>query len=354
MTDTTTPPSPIDATDRLEPYRRSLMAHCYRMLGSAFDADDAVQETMVRAWRNLDRYEGRGPIEAWLYRIATNVCLNILRGRGRRALPMDLGPASSPDSSLPVPRPGRTWVGPIPDAWVRERPGQLDPADVAIEREHLRLAFITALQRLPPRQRAALILHDVLRWSNQEIAALFETTDASVKSSLQRARATMADAAPGRALDPTVGDLLERYVDAFERYDVDAFVDLLHADATLSMPPHDLWLRGADDIAAWWRRESACRGAHLSPVAANGSPAVAQHRRADDGTFEPFAVVVFDVAGGRIASIHAFVDPRLVSLFSSAAPNRCSDCCSSTSASSRHSSSTEHGSRPPVGRHGGR
>jgi len=317
-TSRTTSPSRIDgdAAERLEPYRRSLMAHCYRMLGSAFDADDAVQETMVRAWRNLDRYEARGPFEAWLYRIATNVCLNMLRGRGRRALPMDLGPASSPDAPLPLPRAGRTWVGPIPDTWVRAPDGQLDPADAAIEREHLRLAFVTALQRLPPRQRAALILHDVLRWSNQEIAALFETTDTSVKSSLQRARATMADAAPGRALDPSAGDLLERYVDAFERYDVDALVGLLHADATLSMPPHDLWLRGADDIAAWFRRESACRGARLVPVRANGAPAVAQHRRAADGTFEPFALVVLDVAGGRIASIHAFIDPPLLDLFS--------------------------------------
>ncbi len=317
MTDITTSTTPIDGdvTERLEPFRRSLMAHCYRMLGSAFDADDAVQETMVRAWRSIDRYEGRGPFEAWLYRIATNVCLNMLRGRGRRALPMDLGPASSPDSPLPVPRPGATWVGPIPDAWV-QAPGQLDPADAAIEREHLRLAFVTALQRLPPRQRAALILHDVLRWSNHEIAALFETTDTSVKSSLQRARATMAEAAPGRALDPSAGDLLERYVDAFERYDIDALVDLLHTDATLSMPPHDLWLHGADDIAAWWRRESACRGARLIPVGANGAPAVAQYRRAADGTFEPFILVVLDVAGGRIASIHAFIDPTLVALFS--------------------------------------
>jgi RNA polymerase sigma-70 factor (ECF subfamily) len=229
---------------------------------------------------------------------------------------MDLGPASSPDSALPVPRPGRTWVGPIPDAWVTAPDGHVDPADAAIEREHLRLAFVAALQRLPPRQRAALILHDVLRWSNHEIAALLETTDTSVKSSLQRARATMADGAPGRALDPTAGDLLERYVDAFERYDVDALVDLLHTDATLSMPPHDLWLQGPDDIAAWWRRETACRGGRLVPVSANGAPAVAQHRRAVDGTFEPFALLLLDVAGGRIAAIHAFIDPTLVALFS--------------------------------------
>src|SRR6185436_20144813 len=142
-----TPSIDGDVAERLEPYRRRLMAHCYRMLGSAFDADDAVQETMVRAWRSIDRYEGRGPFEAWLYRIATNVCLNMLRGRGRRALPMDLGPASAPDSPLPVPRPGPTWVGPIPDAWV-QAPGQLDPADAAIGRESLRLAFVAALQRL--------------------------------------------------------------------------------------------------------------------------------------------------------------------------------------------------------------
>ncbi len=313
MSETTTTPTPLD---RLEPHRRGLMAHCYRMLGSAFDADDAVQETMVRAWRGLDRYEGRGPFEAWLYRIATNVCLNMLRGRSRRALPMDLGPAASPEAGVGLARPGATWVGPVPDALVRAPAGQLDPAEAAIEHESLRLAFVTALQRLPPRQRAALILHDVLRWSNQEIAALFETTDTAIKSSLQRARATMGAAGTGVVLDPTAGELLERYIDAFQRYDVEALVDLLHEDATLSMPPHDLWLQGAADIAAWWRRESsACRGARFVPVRANGSPAIAQHRRAPDGSFQPFGVVVLEVAGGRIASIHAFLDPALVDLF---------------------------------------
>jgi RNA polymerase sigma-70 factor (ECF subfamily) len=284
---------------------------------SLIDADDAVQETMVRAWRNLERYEGRGPFEAWLFRIATNVCLNMLRGRGRRALPMDLGPASPPDVPLPVPRPGRTWVGPVPDDLVRTPSGALDPAEAAVERESLRLAFVTALQRVPPRQRAALILHDVLRWSNQEIAALFETTEVSVKSSLQRARATMGAAGAATTLDPSAAELLERYVDAFERYDINALVELLHEDATLSMPPHDLWLQGRDDIAAWFRAEgAACGGARLVPTSANGSPAVAEHRRAADGTFEPFALVVLDVADGHIASIHAFIDPALVELFS--------------------------------------
>ena len=264
----TTRPARRDAIDdpvaaRLEPHRRALTAHCYRMLGSAFEADDAVQETMVRAWRSIDRYEGRGSLEAWLFRIATNVCLNLLRGRGRRAMPMDLGPAARPDVGVLTTRPSGSWVGPVPDAWVLDPSAGRDPADAAIEREALRLAFVTALQRLPARQRAVLILRDVLRWSSEEVATLLDTTDVSVKSALQRARATMGvagvlDDAP-TAVDPAAAGLLEQYIDAFERYDVDALVGLLHDDATMSMPPFDLWLDGAANIAAWWRREhGAC------------------------------------------------------------------------------------------------
>jgi RNA polymerase sigma-70 factor, ECF subfamily len=307
---TTSRPGDLTVVDRLEVHRRALTAHCYRMLGSAFEADDAVQETMVRAWRSFDRYEGRGPLEAWLFRIATNVCLNMLRGRGRRALPMDLGPAAPPDVALPTVPAEVAWVGPVPDAWV------LDPADSVVERESLRLAFVTALQRLPPRHRAVLILRDVLRWSTHEVAALLATTDTSVKSILQRARATMGAAGvlADVPLDPDANALLEQYIDAFERYDVDALVELLHEDAVLSMPPFDLWLDGAGSIRQWWQREE-CRGSRLVAMGANGSPAVAQYRQGPDGRFEAFAILVLEVAAGRIAAIHAFIDPQLFELF---------------------------------------
>jgi RNA polymerase sigma-70 factor (ECF subfamily) len=305
---------------QLEPHRRALTAHCYRMLGSAFEADDAVQETIVRAWRGIDRYEGRGPFEAWLFRIATNVCLNLLRGRGRRALPMDLGPAARPHEAVLATRPGSTWVGPVPNAWVLEPTDAGDPLDAAVRREALRLAFVTALQRLPARQRAVLILRDVLRWSTEEVAALLATSDVAVKSSLQRARTTMGRAgvleAPAAELDDTATGLLEQYVDAFERYDVGALVGLLHDDATMSMPPYDLWLDGAADIATWWRRErDVCRESRLVPIAANAGPAVAHYRRAPAGGHEAFAIVVLAVADGAIASLHAFIEPALFAAF---------------------------------------
>jgi RNA polymerase sigma-70 factor (ECF subfamily) len=309
-TTTTRRPGDLTVVDRLEVHRRALTAHCYRMLGSAFEADDAVQETMVRAWRSFDRYEGRGPLEAWLFRIATNVCLNLLRGRGRRALPMDMGPASRPDVAVPTVPAEVAWVGPVPDSWV------LDPADSVVERESLRLAFVTALQRLPPRHRAVLILRDVLRWSTHEVATLLATTDTSVKSTLQRARATMGAAGvlPGAALDPDAHALLEQYIDAFERYDVGALVELLHEDAVLSMPPFDLWLEGAGSIQRWWQREE-CRGSRLLVTGANGSPAVAQYRQTADGSHEAFAILVLETSHGRIAAMHAFIDPELFELF---------------------------------------
>ena len=325
MTDTTTRTARRLALDdpvavRLEPHRRALTAHCYRMLGSAFEADDAVQETMVRAWRGIDRYEGRGPLEAWLYRIATNVCLNLLRGRGRRALPMDLGPSARPDIGVLATRPAGAWVGPVPDAWVLDPSVGRDPADAAIEREALRLAFVSALQRLPARQRAVLILRDVLRWSSEEVALLLGTTDVSVKSALQRARATMGDVgvlddAPS-AVDPAAAGLLEQYIEAFERYDIDALVGLLHEDATMSMPPFDLWLEGAASITAWWRRQHAeCRNSRLLPTGANGGPAVAHYRRTAAASYEPFAVVALDVGAGRISALHAFIEPALFPVF---------------------------------------
>ena len=234
----------------LEPFRRELTGYCYRMLGSGFEAEDAVQETMVRAWRNAQGFEGRSSLRSWLYRIATNVCIDMLRNVQRRAVPMEMGPDSPPRESLLGPMlPEATWVTPVPDT--RVVPEHADPADIAEHRESIRLAFITALQHLPARQRAALILADVLRWSAAEVALLLDTTVPAVNSALQRARATLrGDGLEGRpdALDGPEADLLERYVDAFERYDIDSLVALLHEDAVQSMPPFALWLRGAADI----------------------------------------------------------------------------------------------------------
>src|SRR5438067_7506862 len=223
----TTAASTRDLERQLEEYRRELTGYCYRMLGSAFDAEDAVQETMVRAWRNLDRFEGRSALKSWLYRIATNVCLDMLSGRERRARPMDLGPAQEPLFENLAELPEVTWITPLPT-----------PDDLAEQRETLRLAFVAALQHLPPKQRAALILCEVLHWQATEAAELLETSVASVNSALQRARATLATA-DLRAADSEVDrELLERYVAAFEAYDIDALTAVIHEDATQSMPPY--------------------------------------------------------------------------------------------------------------------
>jgi RNA polymerase sigma-70 factor (ECF subfamily) len=297
-------------------HRPALLGYCYRMLGSAADADDAVQETFVRAWRALDTFEGRAPFEAWLYRIATNVCLNVLRGRRRRALPIDVTEASSAASALGGARPAGTWIEPMPDGLVT---ATADPADVAATRDSVRLAFIAALQLLPPRQRAILILRDVLRWQAEEVAALLDTSVASVKSALARARTTLGSArTPVSA--PVDQELLDRYLDAFGRYDVDALVDLLHEDATLAMPPHDLWLRGRDELRTWFlTRAGECRGSALVPLAVNGTLGFMQYRPSGPGgTFEPFGVTVLEGERGAITAIHAFLDPALVVRFSSA------------------------------------
>jgi RNA polymerase sigma-70 factor, ECF subfamily len=297
---------------RLLEHRRELTGFCYRMLGSSFDAEDAVQETLVRAWRGIADFEGRSALRSWLYRIATNVCLDQLSGRQRRALPMDLSgsPWQPVESSLAARRPGAAWVEPVLDRQVL--PDDDDPAERAVARESVRLAFIAALQHLPPRQRAVLILREVLRWKADEVAQLLDTTVASVNSALQRARATLA--AAGGALDPRPLDedhreLLARYVDAFERYDIDAFVRLLHEDATQHMPPYEMWLRGASDIGAWMLGPgSACRGSALIPVEANGSPAFAQYKPAEGGGRLPWALHELEVSGGRIAHITSFLD----------------------------------------------
>jgi RNA polymerase sigma-70 factor (ECF subfamily) len=304
---------PLDQLDpRLLEHRRELTGYCYRMLGSVFDADDAVQETMVRAWRGLADFEGRSALRSWLYRIATNVCLDQLSGRQRRALPMDLSgsPWQPVEHSLAARRPGTAWVEPILDRQVL--PEADDPAERAVAKESIRLAFVAALQHLPPRQRAVLVLREVLRWKADEVAELLDTTVASVNSALQRARATLAglDSVPEpRSLDDDDRDLLARYVDAFERYDIDALVLLLQEDATQHMPPFEMWLRGSGDIATWMLGPGAtCRGSRVQAMEANGSPAVAQWRPLPDGGFEPWALHVLEVADGRVAHISSFLN----------------------------------------------
>jgi RNA polymerase sigma-70 factor, ECF subfamily len=301
---------------RLETHRRELTGYCYRMLGSAFEAEDAAQETILRAWKSFASFEGRSSLRSWLFRIATNVCFDALNGREGRARPMDLSSPASPDARL-VARPEATWIEPVPEARVLS--GVTDPADLAVARDSIRLAFVAALQHLPPRQRAVLILREVLHWHAREVAELLDTTAVSVNSALQRARATLASVDlddPAPPDDDERRALLERYVDAFERYDMDALVAVLHEDATMSMPPHELWLRGLDDVLAWmFGQGEACRGSRLIPVAASGAPAFAAYRASPNGGHEQFAIQVVDLGRDRVRGIHSFLDPRLFALF---------------------------------------
>jgi RNA polymerase sigma-70 factor (ECF subfamily) len=296
------------AFGELEQHRRELTAYCYRMLGSPFEAEDAVQETLLRAWKSIDRFEGRSELRSWLYRIATNVCLDLLNGRERRARPMDLGPAQEPVAANLNTLPEVTWIEPLPD----------DPADVAESRETIRLAFVAALQHLPPRQRAVLILCEVLRWKAAEVAELLETSVASVNSALQRARATLeaSDLDPSEpALDEPDRELLARYVEAFERYDMEALTSLIHEDATQSMPPFDMWLSGREDIFAWWVGPGAgCRGSRVIPtVAANGSPAFGQYKPSETGDgYEPWALQVLETSDGRIVELTFFLGTETI------------------------------------------
>jgi RNA polymerase sigma-70 factor, ECF subfamily len=301
----------VDVDRRLEQHRAELTAYCYRMLGSPFEAEDAVQETLIRAWRAYDRFEGRAALRSWLYRIATNVCFDMLKGRERRARPVDLGPAQAPIVENLHVRPGESWIQPVPDAALVSAEG--DPAELAVERESVRLAFVAALQHLPPRQRAALILCEVLRWQASEVAELLETSTASVTSALQRARATLASSDVGSApepLDEESRELLERYVAAFERYDIDALTSLIREDATQSMPPYDMWLQGRADILAWWFGPGiGCRGSRVVPAgSANGLPAYGQYKPAERGGFDPWALQVVEVSGGGIAEVTFFLD----------------------------------------------
>ena len=301
-----------EPASRLEPHRGELTGYCYRMLGSPFEAEDAVQETLIRAWRGLDRFEGRAQLRSWLYRIATNVCLDMLDGRQRRARPMDLGPAAEPDPALLNTLPETTWIQPIPDGLLAP---EGDPADVAVARETIRLAFVAALQHLPPRQRATLILCEVLRWKATEVAELLETSVASVNSALQRARATLAAAdldADPVPLDEIDGALLARYVAAFEQYDIEALTSLIREDAIQSMPPFDMWLRGRDDIFTWWWGPGiGCKGSRVLPAgSANGAPAFGQYKPSPGGDgYDPWALQVLRLSpAGGIAELTFFLD----------------------------------------------
>ncbi len=312
---------PANVEQQLEQHRKELTGYCYRMLASPFEAEDAVQETLLRAWRGMDRFEGRAALRSWLYRIATNVCLDMAEARGRRAVPMDFGPAREPVAeNLNIPA-EVTWLEPIPTSAVADA---ADPSELAVAHETVRLAFVAALQHLPPRQRAVLILFEVLRWSAAEIAELLDTSVASVNSALQRARATLqerelkADEAGG-AIDDERRDLLARYVAAFQAYDVDALTALLREDARQSMPPYDMWLSGRDDVLAWWFGPGiGCRGSRLLPVErANGQVAFGQYKPSATGEgFDPWALQVLDLGEGGIAEIVFFLDTaRIFPLF---------------------------------------
>lgn len=299
----------------LERHRKELTAHCYRMLGSAFEAEDAVQETMVRAWRGLDAFEGRSSLRSWLYRIATHICLDMAGAGQRRARPMDLTSPGTPHSAVDAGLPETTWVGPAPDAMLLSA----DPAEAAIARESVRLAFVAALQRLPAKQRAVLILREVLAWSAAETAQLLEVSVPAANSALQRARATLAAAGVRTEPDPAALDeqerrLLDQYLDAFERFDIPALTGLLHEDAVLNMPPIRLWLRGAENLREWWQGAGCvCRGSRLLPVRVNGGLGFAQYH---DGGAEPWSIQVLETSAGRIDAITYFLDTeRLFPLF---------------------------------------
>jgi RNA polymerase sigma-70 factor (ECF subfamily) len=314
----TVKPDAGELETRLEQHRAELTAYCYRMLGSPFEAEDAVQDTFIRAWRGFDRFEGRAALRSWLYRIATNVCLDMLNGRQHRARPMDLGPAWNPDGPIGRTLPEVTWIEPVPDGLVV--PAEGDPAEVAVSRETIRLAFVAALQHLPPRQRAVLILCEVLRWKATEVAELLDTSVASVNSALQRARATLEASSvsstdPVPAMDEAQRELLVRYVEAFERYDMDALTSLIQEDATQSMPPYELWLSGRENILRWWVGPGAgCRGSRVVPtVAANGSPAFGQYKPSASGSgYDPWALQVLEIADGRIVEFTFFLDTERV------------------------------------------
>lgn len=307
-----------DFSAHAEPYRRELLAHCYRMTGSLHDAEDLVQETLLRAWKSYDRFEGKSSVRTWLHRIATNTCLTALEGRGRRPLPTGLGNTRSDPTAELIERAEVPWLEPLPDA---QDPA--DPAVIAESRESVRLAFIAALQHLSPRQRAVLLLRDVLQWKAAEVAEAIGTTTVAVNSLLQRARTQLDAVAPGaddRLAAPDSSetqDLLARYIDAFETYDIDRLVDLFTAEAIWEMPPYTGWYQGAPDIITLIH--SQCPAEHpgdmrMIPIMANGQPGAAMYMRAGD-RHVPFQLHVLDVRPDGVSHVVAFLDGSLFARF---------------------------------------
>lgn len=302
--------------EQLEAYRTALTGHCYRMLGSITDAEDAVQDTMIRAWKSGDSFDGRSSLKTWLYRIATNVCLDMLATRKQRIRPMEDGSACSVNDPL-TKRSSTEWIEPIAD--IQAIPSDEDPSTIAILRQSIRLAFIAALQHLPPRQRAALLFTEVLGWSVNEVAETLDTTVPAINSALQRARSTLSAHRNEDLLRPREADLslLNKYVEAFQRYDIDSLTSLLHHDATLSMPPYTLWFQGHQSIRDWLLgRGSVCRGSRLIPVEASGLPAFAQYHPDPEGGFSAWALIVLEIEDNRIRAWNSFMDtethfPRL-------------------------------------------
>jgi len=302
--------------------RPALTGYCYRMLGSGFEAEDATQETLMRAWRRSDTLVEQAALKSWLFRIATNVCLDQIDGRKRRARPVDLGGAGAAETPTGAALPQSTWVLPVADGQVIDP--EADPATRTVDGESLRLAFVAALQHLPARQRVVLVLREVLHWSAKEVAALLETSVPSVNSALQRARATLDELAlqdadaPTRPSDEDERRLLEQYLEAFAEYDIDRIVALLRYDVVFDMPPLALWLRGPEQVGSFMLGQgSACRGSKVIAVAANGCPAFAAYKPdAESGGWAPWSLtilepVVEENAMPAVAGIHNFLQPLL-------------------------------------------
>jgi len=304
-----------------DPFRPELLAYCYRMLGSVHDAEDQVQETLIRAWRSFGQFQGRASLRTWLYRIATNECLRAIEKRGRRPLPSGLGqPDENPEAPLAATKPEVPWLQPIPDALLR--PESADPASVAVSRANIRLALIAALQYLPARQRAVLILRDVLGWRAAEVAELLGTTITAANGVLQRARAQLRQVAPAEdeirePADPHDLALLNRYAAAFENADIGALTELLRDDAVLEMPPLPTWFAGREQIGRFLQSHLVHQpGAYIMiPTAANGQPALAEYRRDQDGVHRAHTVQVLTLNDSRVARVVAFHDPGLFAAF---------------------------------------